>query len=99
MTLLSIQLPPLPLLGAPGHITCSSPPSTLRGFRVLVRGPAVFLVSPPGWLPGLNRTVMDPKGKCRTWEVPRVNCAMVWEGEDVAKLQTYDGEAMEAKVG
>jgi hypothetical protein len=99
MTLHSIRLPQLPLgLGNTGEFRCSDPPNALVGWRILVRGPAVFLVSPTGWAAGLARALMDPKGKRRTIEVPRVQCVLVWDGEDVAKLQSFDGEPMERPV-
>lgn len=52
----------------------------LRGFRASVRGPAVFLISPPGWDRDQSPSRWDPKGPVTIYEVPRAECAFQWEG-------------------
>lgn len=80
-------------LGSLGNVVCDRPPNQLRGgWRFLLRGPAVFLVSPPGWAPGLSINQRDVKGPSTVYEIARTRCVLRWEGVDgidgVAKHDT-----------
>ena len=96
--LVAITLPPLPgTLGALSTVTCDNPNPKVKAWRVAVRGPAVFLVSPPGWVAGKALHEYDEKGPRRVIEVPRTECVLQWETDDVAevdKLQRFDAPAM-----
>jgi len=85
--------PPLPLRG--GRIfECQEPHGTLRGFRCIIRGSSLFLVSPPGWKVGAHEAKLvdgsyvvgdDPKAARTAFEVPRAECEFSWTfepGED-----------------
>ena len=93
MKLLSIKLPDLPILGSQSHFYCDKPNAPLKGWSVHVRGPVVFLVSPPGWMPGEPSARFDPKGP-RRMVGPLRDCVLFWEGGDVDAAQKYDGEPM-----
>lgn len=83
----------LPHLGTLGHIACDRPPGNLRGWRVCVRGPSVFLVSPPGWTHGDSLATRKTDGPCRAFEVPRTSCTLIWEGEGL-EVTKYDSPPM-----
>ena len=92
----SITLPSLPILGSLGNVVCSDPGHKVRGWRVQVRGPAVFLVSPQGWVAGVPLATLKP-GPRRVYELPRAACVMQWDTDDVDaidKLQRFDGPPM-----
>jgi len=98
MRLIAIQLPSLPAgLGSPGNVRVDDPPHVLRGWKVRVRGPAVFLVSPAGWKkPGDVLVTLDAKGPRRVFEVARGECCLQWEGDgEVDGLTKYDSEPMD----
>lgn len=67
-------------------LDCANP-GALEGWRIVLRGPAMFLVSPPGWTPNENRaTKRDPKGPHVVHEIPRSDVYFQWTadaGEDV----------------
>jgi hypothetical protein len=98
MKLHSIHLPMLPILGQLGNVVCDKPPNAMIGWSVRVRGAAVFLVSPPGWEPGLAAAHRKADGPRRTYG-PIKDAICQWEGEDaVDQLVKYDSEAMGAKA-
>lgn len=69
----------LPLPGLrPGNLITFEPGKGPYGdWRVHVRGPSVYLVSPPGWGPGL--VPANYKGTDRRiYEVPRTHCYLGW---------------------
>lgn len=96
--LVAISPPAIPgSLGALGIVVCADPTPKMRGWRVAIRGPAVFLISPCGWEPGKALPLLDKSGPRRIVEVPRSECVMQWETDDVAeieKLQRFDAPAM-----
>lgn len=63
-------------------VNCYEPSDALRNWRVIMRGPSLFFVSPAGWWPGRNPSEFDPKGPCRVHEVPRASCYLHWTGSD-----------------
>lgn len=96
MKLLSIKLPDLPILRSLSHFFCATPPATLKGFIVKVRGRAVYLVSPPGWQAGLSEHQRDPKGPRQMigpLEAGK-DCVLGWEGDDPDGTLKYDSEPM-----
>lgn len=98
MRLIAIQLPSLPAgLGSPGNVRVDDPPHVLRGWKISVRGAAVFLISPAGWRkPGDVLVNLDPKGERRVFEIPRSDCVLQWEGDGaVDGLTKYDSESMD----
>jgi hypothetical protein len=95
--LVSLTVPSLPILGSLGNIVCADPNFKVRGFRVAIRGPAVFLVSPPGWVVGHPLASFDAKGPRRVIEVPRSECVLQFECDDlesIDKLQRFDAPPM-----
>jgi len=97
MKLVSIKLPDLPILRSQSHFNCATPPEILRGWSVKVRGRAVFLVSPPGWLPGQPAAIRPRNGERRTFgplEADGEKCVLQWEGDDIEACAKYDGEPM-----
>src|SRR6266542_2292937 len=91
----------LPLRGGM-IIELQEPHDNLRGFRCLIRGSSLFLISPPGWrfgalsasfVDGAHRCGDDPKAPRVAFEVPRAECDLQWifePGEDeVAALNDY----------
>lgn len=93
MRLISIQFPALPMFGNLGHVTIEDPSSKfeVRGFVVAIRGPAVFLVSPPGWTYRNQPIALLGSGPRRFFEVARADCIEQWEGllEDVDAVTKY----------
>lgn len=84
MKLISIKIEAnLPFgLGSLGNIVCDAPEHKLKGWKVDVRGPAVFLVSPPGWSPTPQPGERPTSGPVTVFEIPRIQCVMRWEGAD-----------------
>lgn len=99
MKLVSIKLPDLPILRSQSHFNCDAPPEILRGWSVKVRGRAVFLVSPPGWLPGQPAAIRK-HGERRIFGPLEAgtDCVLQWEGDDVDACVKYDGEPMGVAV-
>lgn len=96
MKLISINIEAnLPVLGSLGNQSCDNPGNRVRGWRICVRGPAVFLVSPPGWSPTPQAGERPTTGPITVVEVPRIHCIMRWEGVDaIDGAQKYDGQPM-----
>lgn len=91
MKLISITLPSSGRLGSPGTVLCDAPSSPLlKGFTVRVRGPVILLVSPAGWVKGEPAGQRDPGGPSRTFEFPRSECQLEWEGAIDEAVQKYD---------
>lgn len=67
-----------------------SPPESLKGWRVSIRGAMVYFISPSGWkAPGRPET----SHRMTIHEVPRINCFLWWEGDasDISDVQKgYD---------
>jgi hypothetical protein len=95
MKLLSFTAPHLPVLGSLSNVQCASPPSNLKGWRVSIRGAALFLLSPPGWSPGAQFVTFDPSGPRRTFgPLPMAQCICHWDGDNIEACAKYDGEPM-----
>ena len=91
MKLISIVLPnalSLPGLRGAGTMTITLAEPKWAGWSVQLRGPSLFIVSPPGWtMPG-QAAVGDAR---RAFELARSKCDLVWEMEPSDKLdQTRD---------
>lgn len=92
---LTLTCPPLNGLYNVTTINCAEPDARIRGWRALIRGPAVFLVSPRGWKLSTPEQLFDPHGPRRVYEIPRADCVMSWATDDdlaVDKLQKFDSE-------
>lgn len=98
MKLVSIQFPSLPMFGNLGHVRVDAPPHQVRQWIVAIRGPAVFLVSPPGWTT-VNQPIasLPVTGPRRIFEVARALCVEQWEGsvEEVDAVTKYTSEPMD----
>lgn len=71
-------------------IRLNNPGSQLLGWKVLLRGPSLFFVSPPGWkAPGRHTEGTDLQ---TIHEVPRINTFLYWEGttDEIASVTKYD---------
>lgn len=81
-------------LGSLGNVVCDRPAHNMRGWRILLRGPAVLLVSPPGWEPGVAPPMR--KGTAvAIYELPRSQCVLRWEGADgIDAIQKHDTPPM-----
>ncbi len=62
-------------------IQCENPNQTLVGWRAVIRGAMLFLVSPKGWKPGSKTHEWDASEPAVIHEIPRTHCFMHWEGE------------------
>lgn len=84
-------------IGNVSDVNLDEPPPLLKYWRISVRGPAVFLVSPCGWNPA-NATqpaVRKADGPVTVFEVPRTKCILRWEGVDSLEgAVKYDGPVM-----
>ena len=60
-------------------IAVNNPLDRVRGWRAVVHGPAVFLVTPPGWGKDKAPNLWDPDGPRLAFEVPRSMCHLQWE--------------------
>lgn len=74
-------------------------PGVLHGWRLLLRGPTVYLVSPPGFTSGGKPHEFDAKGPRMVQSIPRSEVLLTWslegEGDPVAvidKLVNWDSE-------
>lgn len=79
-------------MGLVRTINCVHPTEHVIGWSVLVRGPAVILVSPAKDKQG--RTVADR----RLYEFARSACVLVWSSSDIAdanNVQKYDSQPLE----
>jgi hypothetical protein len=88
-------------LGSTQRIDADKPFGTAVGWVIGVRGPAVFLVSPPGWVQGQPETQRKPDGPRKVLEIPRSDCHLDWSfshDEDVMagleKLARHDSEIL-----
>lgn len=61
-------------------LECEAPLEQLIGWYAVLRGTALFLVSPPGWKSGIHRNQFDSKGPRAIVEIPRSNCTLCWSG-------------------
>lgn len=62
----------------------------LRGFRLMLRGPSAFFVSPKGWHQSMPKNSWDPEGPVKIFEIPRSNLHIVWQAdkpEELAAIQ------------
>lgn len=90
--------------GRVGTINCDAPAGQWVGWSVSIRGAAVFLVSPRGWVRGVtSANLRNPKDPARAFEIARVNCQLVWEGDDIAasidkSIQRHDTGPFETAV-
>lgn len=81
-------------------IDCAAP-GVLKDWRIILRGPSMFLVSPPGWTLNEARNARrDPKGPVQMYEVARSNVYFQWEAADdldieaVLKGGKYESEPL-----
>lgn len=93
--LLSITFPAMPGgLGHLGPVDSANPPARLTGgWSVSIRGGAVFLVSPKGWIIGKTIHEWDRDGARTIFEVARPACALTWSADDqgaIDKLTRHD---------
>lgn len=73
----------LPGVRATGTMTIVPGKEGFRDWFAHVRGPSVFLVSPPGFMQD------DPKSQARrVYEVPRSHCHLGWDVDDGDTLQS-----------
>lgn len=63
-------------------IECENPIGAMKGWRALLRGPSLFLVSPPGWKPNTISTGSQFGEPSLIHEVPRSSCYFHWVGDD-----------------
>ncbi len=82
--------PKLPGL-RPGEMTTlklEEPNDNLVGWRAILRGSVLFLVSPAGYKIGGKASERDASGPCTIHEVPRSNCYFTWVGavDDLAGM-------------
>lgn len=97
----NITAPQLPGLANVTLVKSLEPEGKFAGWQVSIRGPLLFLVSPPGWAEG-NRVGLplhERKGKQRrAFAIPLTSCVVQWEIDDVAELdkcQKHDGEVFQ----
>lgn len=98
--LISITFLPLPMFHGRSLtlVRCQAPEPSLLGWRLSLRGPTVWLISPPGWVYGKPREALAQKGSRTAYSVPTASCILRWEigaMEDVDKLSKYDSDAFE----
>lgn len=104
MKLVSVQFSgsPLEYLGNVLRVRINDPEDRFRGFRVAVRGPVVYLVSPPGWRQGQPLHTFKKNGPVRAWEVPRAHCQLMFDEmasiEEIDKLQNLTSDVAEKRV-
>lgn len=79
-------------------------PGSLTGWRIVLRGPAMFLISPPGWTSSENRaTKRDSKGPMTVYEIPRSGVFFQWavgsaeDMENVLKSGKWESEPLGPK--
>ena len=77
-----------------------NPPGPLKDWRIIVRGGAVFLVSPRGWKPGQTHPrERDPNGTHVVHEIPRTDVFLHWQATDDADIEAIlkGGKAYESE--
>ena len=80
-------------------IKCHEPANAMKGWRAILRGPALLLISPPGWMPGRPPHDWDPKGACTMHEVARSNCYLHWSGTEVDSEEILKGKFVSPPFG
>lgn len=83
--------------GAMTTIDTEKPVGQMRGWRLVVRGAAVFLISPPGWEGGKTHLQWDRKGASVICEIPRSDVYFHWKGhrdalDAYAKSNRFESE-------
>lgn len=63
-------------------------------WRIAVRGPRVYLMSPPGWTLG---SAARAGSAVHTFDIPREDVTLHWEGEDVDKTREWGPGGQAAK--
>lgn len=94
------QAPNIPGIRAGAIVTIEvfNPVDSMRNWRAHVRGPAVYLVSPPGWTNGRNPSGFDKDGPCTIVELPRTECYLKFRGQSASDIDAlvksgkYDSE-------
>lgn len=76
---------PLPGLRAGATLTINIGDGPFKDWRVHVRGPAVFLVSPPGFKIGTPPNEWAGSDR-RVYEIPRAHCYLGWQLGPTEKL-------------
>lgn len=99
------RVPKLPGIRA-GDLTsldCDNP-GPLKDWRIILRGPAMYLISPAGWTHTENRGVQrNPLGPSVVYEIPRTDVFLQWEASDAIDIETvlkggkYESEPLGAK--
>ena len=74
----------------PRTIRASQPTDTVIGWSISIRGPAVFLVSPPGWAPGVAPDLRREGGEVHAFEIARSACTLEWVDAELDKVQKFD---------
>jgi hypothetical protein len=85
-----VQTPRIPGLraGDVSELDCDNPAPTLKDWRIILKGASVFLVSPAGWRPQMERTrERNPNGPVTIHEIPRANACLHWSG-DAADIES-----------
>lgn len=81
------RIPALPGIraGDLSTLDLENPAAPLRGWRLALRGPHVFLISPPGWNARnqTTPTARDPKGPTVVHQIPATDVFLHWEGDAV----------------
>ena len=88
-------------LGSTQRIEVDRPHGGAVGWTIGVRGPAIFLVSPAGWVQGQAEALRDPAGPRKVFEIPRSDCHLEWRfanDEDalagLEKLARHDSDLL-----
>lgn len=78
------RIPALPGIraGDLSTLDLDNPAAPLRGWRLALRGPSVFLISPPGWNPSNQTTPQsrNPNGPVIVHQIPAAEVFFHWEG-------------------
>lgn len=96
------QTPRIPGLraGDVSELDCENPAGALKDWRIFLRGPSVFLVSPPGWKNNeRNARERDPKGPVIIHEISRSTACLHWSGDEteieaVLRASKYETEPL-----
>ena len=84
VSIIPTQTIPIPGIRANAGAVLKPGEDSLRDWTASVRGPSVFLCSPPGWRPNA-----PPVGTERAvFEIPRSQCGLAWE---FAEGDGFDG--------
>jgi hypothetical protein len=64
-----------------------NPPSSLKDWKLVLRGGSMYLISPPGWTTQESRANMrNPNGPSVVHEIPRTDAFLHWITNDAADL-------------